>query len=136
MDHRALVIAVSVMVAGSAAAAREKAPVPVKLSPGGCWKYSGKMDGFVLRARAGEHLVITAAGEGDFMAGGVSWAAVKPRDITVASEDGTGTVVRPDDGSVYRFDRAGDYSITLWPQAIHGLPSMVIVCRAGPDTAE
>ncbi|WP_443747139.1 hypothetical protein [Asticcacaulis solisilvae] len=138
MYRRVLVIAVSLAFAGAAIAApRDKPPVPVKLSPGGCWKYSGTADAFALTARAGDRLVITAAGEADFMGGGVSWATVQARDITVARKDKPDVVVLPEYGDgAYQFHKGGDYSITLWPHAIHGLPGMVIVCRAGPNTAK
>jgi hypothetical protein len=127
-----IVYAASILLAvplPALARARFTAPVPVKLSQDGCWKYSGRGDGFVVHAQAGERLVITAAGEAAFVDGATPWAEVNKRDIMVTAR-GKDTPVEPAAGNVYRFDRGGDYNLSLWPHAIQGLPSMVIVCRA------
>jgi hypothetical protein len=128
-----IVYTVSILAAApfpALARAKSTVPIPVKISQDGCWKYTGRSDGFVVHARAGERLVITAAGEADFMDGGTRWAEVEKRDIMVSAY-GKDTPVEPAAANVYRFDKSGDYSLSLWPHAIQGLPSLVIVCRAG-----
>ncbi len=109
-------------------------PIHINIGMKTCWKYSGRFGGFVYSAKKGDRLLISAAGGADFGEGSYRWASVEPRTIIVAR--GEGEIVRPEgSGSVYHFDEAGEYTVTLYPASIHGMRSMVIACQAPPEAA-
>lgn len=111
-------------------------PIPVKLgTKNTCWKYHGLFDGFTVHVNSGDRLIISSTGEAHFSNGVDTWETVQPRDITVSKPPRSNTdniwIVRPQgEPAVYSFDTGGDYDILLGPQAIRGMQSTVVVCRA------
>ncbi len=126
-------------VSNSAQAAPRR-PMPLRIvidAHHQCWTYRGRFDGFIISAKQGDRLVISASGEAHFVNGGHEWAEVDPRDIVVSKGD---LIVRAgkktaQGAAVYSFAADGDYDLVLMPAAIEGMPSVVIVCRAPPDAS-
>ncbi|MGI9169303.1 MAG: hypothetical protein ACR2FH_03895 [Caulobacteraceae bacterium] len=131
------VVAVACCAALSGRAALNRAgdprapPMSIFFKPGQtCWRYSGDEAYFTGKFRAGEHIVVTSAGESHFSdpATGREIARIAMRDMSVSQSK----PYRPLDPSAegeFRIPVTGSYDISFWPHAVQGFPGTLIVCK-------